>query len=410
MRVLILSETISSKQRYNESKYTPPYDVHLDVADLNTENFKSTVFDYDVSIVHIEEPQYHSIGYFHNIPKLIQDSVISLQNGRAVICIPQSRSFRPESSGQYSDPIYEWLRHLGVELQENLGQDIRPTGAGKSDVFRAYLTNAPRYYQIVKKPKVEPPNRIAVVGETDIVVGCQLQAANGILVVLPPPLFDKNTYHVSMSNLIRVCRRYFERAQRRIPVSDTPDWLGEYQVARAKDLENQLAKLAEEKELYDRIAYVLYGTGEDLESSVACLLGQLGLDVEAQPPGSNVDLKALHRDSRLGFAIEVTGTKGTIRKDSKKVAQAWQFLSDRSGTPEEDYRMVVVANTEYHLDPKRRDCDPFTPNVVELLRNNGVLLITTGQLYDLWKSVHEGRREAEDVIRKLHESSGVFDE
>ena len=45
---------------------------------------------------------------------------------------------------------------------------------------------------------------------------------------------------------------------------------------------------------------------------------------------------------------------------------------------------------------------------VKLLGNNGVLLLTTVQLYDLWKSVHEDRRAAEDIIAELHEKSGLF--
>ena len=88
--------------------------------------------------------------------------------------------------------------------------------------------------------------------------------------------------------------------------------------------------------------------------------------------------------------------------------QAWQYLTDRVGTAEEKDRLVIVANTQYHLDPKKRKHESYTPHMVKLLGNNGVLMITTLQLYELWEAVHEGRRSAEDLLLELHGSSGVF--
>ncbi len=35
-------------------------------------------------------------------------------------------------------------------------------------------------------------------------------------------------------------------------------------------------------------------------------------------------------------------------------------------------------------------------------------MITTLQLYELWKGVHEGRRPADDVVQELHGNYGLF--
>jgi hypothetical protein len=304
--------------------------------------------------------------------------------------------------------VYKWLEHLGVELQENFGEDIRPSGAGRAEAIQEYLRNTPRYYQIVKKPEVEPNRRLAVVGETDIVVGSEHEAANGVLVILPPPLLGTEYYQPSMLSLVRVARRYYERAQRRIPISDSPSWVDKYLVPRAKEINEQLSGLTSKKEHYDHLAYVLYGTGEELEKSVQLLLEQLGLEVTPQPPGANIDLKATHKKAGLGFAVEVTGTKGTIQKDSSKVPQAWEYIGHRSGTPEQEFRLVVIANTESHLDPKDRKRESFSTNVAKLLGDNGVLLMTTVQLYELWKSVHEGNEIAEEIVRQLHTKQGIY--
>lgn len=408
MRVLILSATIDDEQR-GKSPYQAPYDVHLDVGDLNqTEDFIFSVFDYDVSIVHIREPAYHTHGYYQNLPKLLQDSLIALQHGRSVICLPGSRNFISEISRDKGMSAYEWLTHLGVELQDNIGVDIKPSGSGRALAIQEYLKYAPKYFQIVTKPESTPKSRLAVVDDTEIVVGLEHQVENGALVILPPPNLDPNHYHMAMSRLVEVARRYYDRSQRHVPIGDTPEWLDAYLVPHAKELNDQINKLTDEKEKYDKIAYVLYGTEDELETSVALLLKELGLDVEKQPPGANVDLKARSPKLNTGFAVEVTSTKDVIHKDSRKVAQAWQYLNDRVGTVEEKDRLVIVANTQYHLDPKKRNRESYTPDIAKLLGGNGVLMITTLQLYELWKVVYEGGRSADDVVQELHSNYGLF--
>jgi hypothetical protein len=89
-----------------------------------------------------------------------------------------------------------------------------------------------------------------------------------------------------------------------------------------------------------------------LEASVFTLLTDLGLNVYPQPPGSNIDLKADHPTLDIGFAIEVTGIKDVVRKDSNKVSQAWEYIQEREGTPEEYHKLIIVANTKSHLKPE----------------------------------------------------------
>jgi len=179
-------------------------------------------------------------------------------------------------------------------------------------------------------------------------------------------------------------------------------------VPRAKELDDQINNLTDEKAKYDTLAYVLYGTGDGLTTSVALLLNELGLDVQTQPPGANIDLKARHSGLNIGFAVEVTGTKDIIHKDSKKVAQAWQHLNECAGTTEENDRLVIVANSQCHLDPKQRNQEGYTQVIANLLGTNGVLMITALQLYERWKTVQAGKRSADDVVRELHSSFGLF--
>ena len=131
---------------------------------------------------------------------------------------------------------YEWLEHLGVKLQDNVGEAIKPSGVGRAQTIQEYLKYAPRYYQIVTKPPSAARNRLAVVDDTEIVVGLEHQVGKGTLVILPPPTLelDEKDYYPMMSRLLQVARRYYDRSQRNIAVGDAPDWVGNYLVPRAK--------------------------------------------------------------------------------------------------------------------------------------------------------------------------------
>lgn len=409
MRLLIISEPIRDMQLRKEPPYSFPYDIQPDIGDLNHGDFNFSAFDYDVSIVHIRVPYGHTLGYYKNLPKLLQDSSLALEHGRSIICLPNSIDFVSRNSKEGEGmSAYEWLKHFGVELQDNEGKDIKPSGAGRAQVIQEYLKYSPIYHQIVVKPLSGPKNRLAVVDDTEIVVGVEQQVRKGMLVILPPPTLDKEYYSLAMSRLLAVARHYYDRSQRHIAVGDAPDWLSNHLVPRAKELDEKINKLADEKAKYDKLAYVLYGTGDELTTSVALLLNELGLDVQTQPRGANIDLKARHSRLNIGLAVEVTGTKDIIRKDSNKVAQAWQHLNDCAGTADENDRLVVVANSQCHLDPKQRNQEGYTRDIAKLLGKNGVLMITAPQLYELWKAVHEGKRSADDIVQELHSSYGLF--
>ena len=110
--------------------------------------FDWSVFDYDVSIIHITQHPNFSAGYYQNIPKLLKDARLALDQGRSVICLPDSKTFRPEAGRQGQtpgDPIYEWVKELGIELRENSGNDIKASGAGRAEAIQAYLVHVPKY-------------------------------------------------------------------------------------------------------------------------------------------------------------------------------------------------------------------------------------------------------------------------
>ena len=244
---------------YGENKYDPASDVHLDVGDPNqTENFNFSLFDYDVSIIHIEQPRHHTIGYYQNIPKISEDANIALVSGRTVICIPDSKNFTPKSGNNYGDNAYDWTKNFQINLRDNYGHDIRPSGSGLSQRIKNYLKYCSEYHQIALTPKYEEVHTLAVVGDTDIVVGMEQHIGRGVFVILPPPNIQRETYQEIMFHIVQLARKYFEQSQRRIRVQDTPDWLSDYLVDHAIVLRDKIIKLNEEKTNYDLIDYMIY--------------------------------------------------------------------------------------------------------------------------------------------------------
>src|SRR4030042_3882021 len=114
MRVLILSESIHLYHSPDEGLCASIPDLRLDVGNLNdADGLAFSVFDYDVAIIHISKPAYHTIGYRRNLPKLLRDSQIALQHGRSIICLPQSQDFTSKESRENGMSAYEWLREFG---------------------------------------------------------------------------------------------------------------------------------------------------------------------------------------------------------------------------------------------------------------------------------------------------------
>jgi hypothetical protein len=256
MRLLILSESIDWTQRHEQWKFVPPDEVHLITGDLNnSEGSPYSVFDYDVAIIHIHPPRYNStLGYYRNIPKVVIDTSIALKNGRSIICLPQSDNFRPGTYDERGKPVYDWLEHFGVILKSNFGVDIKPSGAGKAYAIQEYLKCTRAYLQIVFKPEIPVEQRLAVVDDTDIVVGLEYPYGRGTLVILPPPDLSIKSYKLSMSRLADVAMRYHERNLRRVSVGDTPDWVEGHLVPEVITLNQQIKELSERKSNCDRIA------------------------------------------------------------------------------------------------------------------------------------------------------------
>ena len=128
------------------------------------------------------------------------------------------------------------------------------------------------------------------------------------------------------------------------------------------------------------------------------VLEDLGIETARTPEGFPVDLRG------SGFAIEVTGISKAITVSSEKYNQTLRFLETHS----KGEKILVVANTFKNTEPSRRPSQSFSKVVSDSLKLHHVCLVTTLNLYLVWKAVREGSFPKKDAVRLLKASDGVL--
>jgi len=239
-------------------------------------------------------------------------------------------------------------------------------------------------------------------------IAAKIEIGKGKLVLLPgfSTVKEKEMFQI----LFDLCKTYYQEQQNKLSESrisedreNIPDWIENYKIERHKEIPSEIKKLKEEYEKYEKIQYLLYGTGKQLEQSVKLVFEELGMKVDEKKPGDPVDLIATCETIKL--VIEVTGSEHRIKGDTRKIRQTVQY--QLQGKEEE--KIIVIANTYKNLDlVDRKGMENFTEQVRKVLEGTGVAMITTMDLYFLWKAVFEGKLTKREVIKQIHSCKGVF--
>lgn len=203
--------------------------------------------------------------------------------------------------------------------------------------------------------------------------------------------------------------QYEKNLQNFVEFPKAPEWLTKYKIKQEVDLDQSIQKLESEiHELeiqhknFDKIDALLYGTGESLESAVEVVLKDMGCSVEKLEKGATVDLKA--HLNEMSFVLEVTGVDEKIYKDNKHFAQILQYLPYR----EEKERIVLLANTYRNKDvSERMGKEHFTKPVLELSRDNHFCIMTTCDLYFVWRDYKSGVAP-EKLLAQIFRAEGEF--
>jgi len=248
---------------------------------------------------------------------------------------------------------------------------------------------------------------IATAKVTNKPIACVVGVSKGSLIFLPqseakPEAIISQLYALGNSE-------YGKNIETIQEYPSPPEWLDKHKTEqeldseqKIEDLTNELEQKRLEHRRFEKIDVLLYGTGTPLEVAVQKALEEMGCAVEKMEKGATIDLKAKINSMKL--AIEITGVDDKIYKNSRKFGQILEYLPMQ----EEDEKIVLLANTHKDIDVEERiGRENFTKSVKRIAENNDFCLMTTMNLYLIWKDFLDGKSPKE-ILEGIYSAKGEF--
>lgn len=405
--------------------------------------------DYEIVVLDMEIPDDNNYG--GAFLGLREETRILFESGGVMVCLnyftkptdheiyynsdegPLKRSDVIRTGGSTRREInYDWMFHLGLLSRLNVAQVDAKIGTSwrltsKDKIFTEYFKEVTEYHKTIDNvvsqedeegnflgyaihiPRWTSLN-IRVVSVTKVTkkpIACIIEILNGSLIFLPQSQAKSQTI---IGQLYAIGKSEYEKNIQRIEeLPSPPEWLDKYKTKQELDLERKIEDLTSglqqrklEHKKFEKIDVLLYGTGTPLEVAVQKVLEEMGCIVEKLEKGATIDLKA--KIDSVKFAIEVTGVDDKIYKDSKKFAQILQYLPHK----EENEKIVLLVNTHRHIDVgERAKKENFTRTVLKIARDNDFCLMTTMNLYFMWKDFLNGE-SPEKILTDVFSTKGEF--
>lgn len=186
---------------------------------------------------------------------------------------------------------------------------------------------------------------------------------------------------------------------------EEPEWISSILLDRLQELYGKRDELEREIVDLERFLPLVFATGSQLENAVLHAVEFLGYSANKTEPGANVDIMAKGTDGKE-LGIEVTGIKGPVKKDSRKIAQMLQFHQEES---EDGKKPVLLANTHLETPVLERTEPAFSDWTSKTATKLDILLMTGWDLYRLVREVYEGRLTKEHATKLLATETGTLD-
>ena len=305
----------------------------------------------------------------------------------------------------------------------------RESGAGLGRISWNFRKNPTYDHANNTKDQVEV---LAVTEVTDepLAVAIKYMGFPGTLVFLPTydlpdaeGLGRDEAIGAISNRLVNIGEYYYKVSRQDFGVRlESPAWLLEYRATPAKDAEKELEELEKAKAIslakrdrYDRMLSLINGYGEPLQTAVAELFGKewLGFDVEETERGSSIDLFVKNPSTGQTLAIQVTGVVGKFTQSDRHFGAIMSYLPENEGKNigGRVERIVLVVNT-YRDTPlvDRADEGDISIPVRNLVKNNGICLIRSCDLYNLWNLWDDSPEKlpADNIFNQLFECEGIW--
>jgi len=388
--------------------------------------------DCDILIIDLTTyPTFKDIPIINQIPGLKGKKVVKAYNtlfsekkhiaemmelGRTVICIMMPNQVYYTEYKKVDNfswlPVYPNTEYLTPGERKNIEDNV---------FFKEYYTKfVKRYHFEIENFTKSITHKIYDIKDSEVktpagqIIGCSLKISDGLFHFLPPPINVNSKYAIDfLINAIRAEENELYN------VPPPPTWLQNYISETEKNAIGQREKLlhsaSEYKEkikIYQDINRIVWvcgniNKGKTLENSVKTLFeNEFDWVVTKTQSGFSIDLKAVCPKSKRKFAIEITGVKDKIKRSDKKCTQIFQYYSNEKTDEEE--KIVFIANTYCNKEIKDRPKDNFSPDAEKVMKSMNVCMITTLQLFNLWKDMEKGKITKEAIVEKIYKTDGIF--
>lgn len=241
----------------------------------------------------------------------------------------------------------------------------------------------------------------------------------GQLVLMPP---FESPDDMSIAQLLAADLRHFGEwiySTTHPGTVELPDWAKDYLAPPAiaiyeeiSEHERRIVDLTKQTETYHRMLALLYGWGSGLENILERLFtsGDTTISVTRTEPGAHIDMFVQDQSGR-SLAVEVTGVKGPLRHNDPHWADFLNYLPEHNAKNENGRveRIVLVVNTFRDFPPRERDrTRDMTAPVKKTAADNGICVVRSADLYDLWVETLEGL-SMQEVFDKLFATEGIYD-
>lgn len=326
---------------------------------------------------------------------------------------------------------YDWIFDNGLlsalnvaQLDARIGKNLALTSKDKA--FVEYFKGVTEYHKtidsiyskedeegnflgyVLDTPSDDFDTKIIAVAKvTKKPIACAINIFKGVLIFLPQSNADPMTI---IAQLYTIGKSEYEKNIEKIEERPlAPEWLVNYKTTQElgleRDIEDLTRKLGQrelEHKRFQKIDVLLYGTGTLLEDAVQMVLEEMGCTVERMEKSATIDVKA--KMGSMKFAIEVTGVDDKIYKKSNKFGQILQYLP----YAEEDEKIVLLANTYRDKDlTEREGKEDFTKPVLRMAENNHFCLMTTKDLYSMWRGFLNDK-PPKDMFAEVFSTKGEF--
>lgn len=427
VKMLVISDIIKQK----EIEWKKSTDIsNVEIFSWSSETPR--ISDYEIVILDMNV-SYNKADFFNK-----RDDVYRLLNsGGVIICLTFfNKSMERELifRNYHHETNYDWLNdsdqiRLGIWKDEGLGKNILITT--KNQLVKSFLEGVNEYHKTIngisyydEKTKIPyisfDVNKnyrfdiFAINKVTKEPVACAIQYNRGSLIFLPQNS-DINNYGFALivvNNLYDIGKEFYEKNLENIgTTSEVPIWINKYISNQEIDLEikikrneEDLEKLRYEHKRFEIIDFLLYGYNKQLEKSVKKVFEEFGCEVEETEEGATIDLKIRYTEKNFKFAIEVTGIKDKLFKDNSKFGQILQYIPHK----EDDEKIVLIVNTYRDKDFAERDKENFTSHVLDIANSNKFCLMTTADIFNLWKDCIDGKKSKEEILKSIFETNGEY--